>query len=429
MKRLSIKMAIAAVAFAAMAVAIPARCVEISFYFPVAVSGPLTKIIDGLAADFEKANPDIKVKPIYSGNYGETLAKSLTANKSGQPPQVAVLVASDSVTLIDEDAVAPMESFVKTPSDKAWLDGFFPAFLMNGRFEGKTYGIPFQRSTQVLYWNKAAFREVGLDPNRPPANWDETVEYGKKLTVRDGTGNVTRWGLIVPSGVTSHWFLQGFTTQNRAKLTNDAGTETYLATPEAVEALQYWVDLSRKHKIMQEGIIDTGTAPKEFIDGRAAMMFHSTGNLTNVKNNAKFDFGVAMLPARKQRGSATGGGSIYIFKKSTPEQLAASFKFVKWMTSAEQAARWSIETGYVAPRQDAWDLPIMKKYAQDFPAAAVALQQLPFCAPEFSTHDGPRTTKALEDAIEASITGTKAPAKALADAQTEATRILRSYKP
>jgi sn-glycerol 3-phosphate transport system substrate-binding protein len=429
MKRLSIKMAIAAVAFTAMAVAVPARCVEISFYYPVAVSGPLTKIIDGLAADFEKANPDIKVKPIYSGNYGETLAKSLTANKSGQPPQVAVLVASDSVTLIDEDAVAPMETFVKTPDDKAWLDGFFPAFLMNGRFEGKTYGIPFQRSTQVLYWNKAAFREAGLDPNRPPGNWDETVEYGKKLTVRDGTGNVTRWGLIVPSGVTSHWFLQGFTTQNRAKLTNDAGTETYLATPEAIESLQYWVDLSRKHKIMQEGIIDTGTAPKEFIDGRAAMMFHSTGNLTNVKNNAKFEFGVAMLPAKKQRGSATGGGSIYIFKKSTPEQLAASFKFVKWMTSAEQAARWSIETGYVAPRQDAWDLPVMKKYAQDFPAAAVALQQLPFCAPEFSTHDGPRTTKALEDAIEASITGTKAPAKALADAQTEATRILRSYKP
>lgn len=428
MKRLSIKMAIAAVAFTAMAVAIPARCVEISFYFPVAVSGPLTKIIDGLAADFEKANPDIKVKPIYSGNYGETLAKSLTANKSGQPPQVAVLVASDSVTLIDEGAVAPMESFVKTADDKAWLNGFFPAFLMNGRFEGKTYGIPFQRSTQVLYWNKAAFREAGLDPNRPPANWDETVEYGKKLTIRDGTGNVTRWGLIVPSGVTSHWFLQGFTTQNRAKLTNDAGTETYLATPEVVESLQYWVDLSRKHKIMQEGIIDTGTAPKEFIDGRAAMMFHSTGNLTNVKNNAKFEFGVAMLPARKQRGSATGGGSIFIFKKSTPEQLAASFKFVKWMTSAEQAARWSIETGYVAPRQDAWDLPIMKKYAQDFPAAAVALQQLPFCAPEFSTHDGPRTTKALEDAIEASITGTKAPAKALADAQVEATRILRSYK-
>jgi sn-glycerol 3-phosphate transport system substrate-binding protein len=65
---------------------------------------------------------------------------------------------------------------------------------------------------------------------------------------------------------------------------------------------------------------------------------------------------------------------------------------------------------------------------QDFPAAGVALQQLPYCAPEFSTHDGPRTVKALEDAIDASITGTKTPDKALADAQAEATRILRSYK-
>jgi sn-glycerol 3-phosphate transport system substrate-binding protein len=427
-KYLSKKWMVAAAALAAMAVAFPARSVEITFYYPIAVSGPLTKIIDGLVADFQKVNPDITVKPVYSGNYGETLAKALTANKSGQPPQVAVLVASDSLTVIDEDAVVPMENFVKTPDDKAWLDGFIPAFLMNGRYEGKTYGIPFQRSTQVMYWNKAAFREAGLDPNRPPANWEELVQYGEKLTVKDSAGKVTRWGLIIPSGVTSHWFLQGFTTQNRAKLTNAAGTQTYLATPEAIEALQFWTDLSRKHHIMQGGIIDTGTAPKEFTDGRAAIMFHSTGNLTNVKNNAKFEFGVAMLPAKKQRGSATGGGSIFIFKKSTPEQLEASYKFVKWMTSAEQSARWSIDTGYVAPRQDAWDLPAMKKYAQDFPPAAVALQQLPFCAPEFETHEGPRTTKALEDAIEASITGTKTPANALKDAQAEATRILRSYK-
>ena len=114
-----------------------------------------------------------------------------------------------------------------------------------------------------------------------------------------------------------------------------------------------------------------------------------------------------MLPARKQRGSATGGGSIYIFKKSTPEQLDASYKFVKWMTSAEQAARWSIETGYVAPRQDAWDLPVMKKYAQDFPAAArrapaAAVLRARVLDARRSAH-----VKALEDAIEASITGTK----------------------
>src|SRR3954463_12617392 len=131
-KTFSSRSVMTAVAVAVMVTAVPARAVEISFYYPIAVSGPLTKIIDGMVADFEKANPGITVKPIYSGNYGETLAKALTANKSGQPPQVAVLVASDALTVIDEDAVAPMENFVKTADDRTWLDGFFPAFMMNG---------------------------------------------------------------------------------------------------------------------------------------------------------------------------------------------------------------------------------------------------------------------------------------------------------
>jgi sn-glycerol 3-phosphate transport system substrate-binding protein len=405
-----------------------ASAVEISFYYPVAVSGPLTQLIESMAADFEKANPGITVKPVYSGNYGETLTKALTANRSGQPPQVAVLVASDMYTLLDEDAIVAADDLVKTPEQKAWLTGFFPAFMQNGKNNGKTYGIPFQRSTQLLYWNKDAFKKAGLDPEKPPVNWDELVADGKKLTIRDAGGKVTQWGLMVPSGVTSHWFLQGFATPNGATLMNEAGTKTFLDTPEAIEALQFWGDLSQKHAIMPSGVLDTGTTPNDFIAGRTAMLYHSTGNLANIKKNAKFEFGVAMLPAKKHRGSPTGGGSIYIFKKSTPEQLDASLKFVTWMTSAEQAARWSIGTGYVAPRPDAWETPAMKDYAKTFAPALVAREQLQYSVAEFSTHDGSRTTKALEDAIEAVVTGNSPAAAALKKAQADATRLLRPYQ-
>ena len=83
------------------------------------------------------------------------------------------------------------------------------------------------------------------------------------------------------------------------------------------------------------------------------MMWTTTGNLTNVRTNAKFPFGVAMLPAQKRRGSPTGGGNFYIFKKASPAQQQAAFKFVKLMTQPERAAQWSIETGYVAVRPDA----------------------------------------------------------------------------
>jgi sn-glycerol 3-phosphate transport system substrate-binding protein len=95
--------------------------IEVSFFYPVAVGGPITKIVDGFAAEFEKENPNIKLKPIYSGSYQESIAKALTAVKSGEPPVMSILLSTDMYTLIDEDAIVPFDELVKTPDDQAWL--------------------------------------------------------------------------------------------------------------------------------------------------------------------------------------------------------------------------------------------------------------------------------------------------------------------
>jgi sn-glycerol 3-phosphate transport system substrate-binding protein len=100
--------------------------VDLTFYYPVAVGGPVTKIIDGLAADFQKENPGIKVHPIYAGTYQETIVKVLTALKSGEPPQMSVLLSTDMFTLIDEDAIVPFDDLAATLEDKAWIKSFFP---------------------------------------------------------------------------------------------------------------------------------------------------------------------------------------------------------------------------------------------------------------------------------------------------------------
>jgi len=401
--------------------------VEVPFFFPVAVGGPITKIIDGYAADFEKENPGVSVKPIYAGTYQETIVKALTAHKSGNPPTTSVLLSTDMFTLIDEDAIVAWEELAKGADDQAWMKSFFPAFMKNSQTGGKTWGIPFQRSTIVLYWNKEAFKEAGLDTNRPPVTWAEQVEMARKLTKRDASGNVSQWGVQVPSSGFPYWLFQGFTTQNDVLLMNEAGNETYYDKPAVVEALAYWVDLSQKHKVMAPGVIEWGTTPKDFFEKKTAMMWTTTGNLTNVRNNAKFEFGVAMLPAGKRRGSPTGGGNFYLFKKSTPAQQQAAAAFARWMTSAERAAHWGIDTGYVAVRADAWQTPAMKKYVADFSAAAVARDQLQFAVAELSTHENQRVTKALNDGLQAALTGAKTPAQAMKDAQAEADRILRPY--
>ncbi len=418
---------IAAAGLASLALAAAAQT-EISFYYPVAVGGPITKTIDQMSADFEKENPGIKVKPVYAGTYQETIVKAITAHKAGTPPTTAILLSTDMFTLIDEDAIVPWDDLAAGADDKKWLASFYPAFMANSQTGGKTWGIPFQRSTIVLYWNKELFKEAGLDPNKAPANWKEMLEFAQKLTKRDAAGNVTQWGVQIPSSGFPYWLFQGLTTPNGVELMNAAGTETYFDKKEVIEALAYWTDLGRKHKVMPPGVVEWGTTPKDFFERKVAMIWTTTGNLTNVRNNAKFDFGVAMLPAAKRRGSPTGGGNFYVFKKATKAQQEAAAKFAKFMTTPERAAQWGIDTGYVAVRADAWETARMKEYVKGFPVASIARDQLQFSVAELSTHDNQRVTKALNDGLQAALTGAKTPEQAMKDAQAEAARILRAYK-
>ena len=419
----------AAAALAASLFGSPAfAATEITFYYPIAVGGPITKIVDSYAAAFQKQHPDIVVKPVYTGSYQDSLVKAMTAAKAGNAPDVAVLLSTDMFTLIDNDLIEPIDTITTSAADKAWLTSFYPAFMLNSQSGGHAWGVPFQRSTIVQYWNKDAFKAAGLDPDKSPATWDDMVAFGKKLTKRDAAGQVSQWGLEIPSSGFPYWLFQALATQNDAILANESGTKVDYNGARVVEAAQFFADLGRKYEVMPKGIIDWGTTPKDFFEGKTAIMWTTTGNLTNVRQNAKFAFGVAPMPSKLRGGSPTGGGNIYIFKNNDKAKEAAALEFARFLTTPNMAADWGIATGYVATRPDAWDTEAMKKYAADFPAALVARDQLKDAVAELSTHDNQRVTKALNDALQAALTGTKPAKAALDDAQAEANRILHPYQ-
>jgi len=405
-----------------------ASATDVTFYYPIAVGGPITKIVDGYATEFNKSHPDITVKPVYTGSYQDSVVKAMTAAKAGNAPDVAVLLSTDMFTLIDNDLIEPVDAIATSDADKAWIKSFYPAFMENSQSGGHTWGIPFQRSTIVQYWNKEAFKSAGLDPEKAPKTWDEMVAFGTKLTKRDAAGQVTQWGIEIPSSGFPYWLFQAITTQNGAILANQDGTKVAYSDPKVVEAAQFFADLSQKYGVMPKGIIDWGTTPKDFFEGKTAIMWTTTGNLTNVRSNAKFAFGVAAMPSKVRGGSPTGGGNIYIFKNTDKAKQAAALEFARFLTTPEKAADWGIATGYVATRPDAWQTDMMKKYTVEFPPAVVARDQLKDAVAELSTHDNQRVTKALNDALQAVLTGTDKPKPALDRAQAEATRILKSYQ-
>jgi sn-glycerol 3-phosphate transport system substrate-binding protein len=295
-------------------------------------------------------------------------------------------------------------------------------------FEGKVYGIPFQRSTPVFYYNVEAFREAGLDPDNPPKTWDEMVEMGKKLVVKDANGNVTRWGTRIPTlGLGGAWLFGGLVVSKGDVLSTDTGIEARFDTPAAKSALEFLLRLSEEG-VMQTGGILWGDTPKAFIEGQTASMWTSTGNLAFVNENAEFEWDVGFLPGGDGPGAPLGGGNFYIFKDTTDEERVAALDFIKFMTAPENAATWAIATGYVAPRPDTWETPVMKEYAERLPQALVALEQLPYAEREFAVFQRAKVTQYLVDAIESVVTGSAEPGPALAAAQEKADEVLGEYR-
>lgn len=395
---------------------------ELTMYYPVSVGGPLTEVMDGLIADFQKENPEITVKAVYSGNYDETRVRALSALRGGESVQLSVLGALDAHDLVEQGLVESFSDIAKTDEEKAWLTSFYPALMANGTIEGKVWGIPFQRSTIVMYYNKEAFKAAGLDPEVAPKTWDEMVAAAQALT-KD-----KQYGLMIPSTGYPYWMFQALAIQNGQKLMNEEGTEVYLNTPEAVEALTFFRDLATKYQVSPKGTIEWGTLRQAFVQGQTAMMWHTTGNLTAVKKEAGFDFGVAMLPGKKQQASPTGGGNFYLFKGADEAQKQAALDFMRWMTAPQRAAQWSIATGYVATSPAAYDTPELKIYGQDFPQALVARDQLEVAVPEFATYETARVRELVSNAVQAAITESKSPQAALDEAQQAAQRLLRDYQ-
>lgn len=400
--------------------------IELTFYYPVQVGGPINKIIEEIASDFTEENPHIKINPVYTGDYDNTMIKTQTDIRGNNPPDLAVLLAIDLYTLMDMNAIIPMDDLMENDNDAdEYISDFIPAFLENSKADDKIWSIPFQRSTPVLYYNKEAFKEVGLDPENPPETWNDLIDYSEKLTVRN-KDQVERWGVQIPSS-TNPWIFKGFVLQSGGIL-DENGKDVYFHEESVEEALQLHLDLAHKHETMAKGVIDWATTPTDFIEGKAAMIYHTTGNLTNIKDNADFDFGVAYLPANKNYGAPTGGGNFYIFEGISEEKKEAAWEFIKFATSAERAAQWSIDTGYIATRESAYETEVMKEYLESFPQAEVAKNQLEYAGSEMSTHNNGEVTEILKSAFQSVLTGEQQPKEAMEKAQQEADKVLEPFR-
>ena len=420
-------------AILALALSAPAAAraaTDIDFFFPVPVQGKLATEMQRLIEQFDTAHPDIHVTAVYTGSYDDTNLKTRAAIQAGRPPGVVLMSANFireyaiNNEAIEVDALIAKDGM----TDDKFMQQFWPALKLNATEQGHVYGVPFQNSTPLLYYSVDAFKDAGLDPDHPPVTWQDWVDDLKKVTKHDGS-QTTRWGVMFP-GTYDYlgWITSAFAMANGGDYYNTTyGGEVYYNTPTTIGAVSLIDAMVHKWHVMPEGVTDANAVTTAFFQGRTAMMVLSTGSLSFVRDNMKTPYKVAFLPRKLVNAAPIGGASLIIPRGNSPERQAAAWTLINWLTSPEVAGGWSRFTGYFAPRIAAYDLPDMKSYMADHPDAKVALDQLAYARGWFSTYNVVGVRKALEDGVQAVLSGKATPEQAMATAQQQADALMKPY--
>mgnify|MGYP001233638498 FL=1 len=344
---------------------------EIEFWYPY--SGVAGKTVEELVRRFNASQSEIVVKASYQGDYYENHAKVLAAIAAGRPPDVTIIEIASVGAFAHPGTLENLGPYVER--DGVDLNDFWPGLMLNSYWDGKLVALPFFRSTPIMYMNVSMLKEAGLDP-AGPKTWEELRRYARALTIKD-----KRWGFTTPIDI---WFYEALVFQSGGSILSEDGTKVEFNSPEGAAPIRFWKEM------IEEGIMKFPPGEKynawtvadtDFFNQQVGMMFSSTGGLAGRLEQAKgkFELGTAFLPKNKEYAVPTGGANIVLLSKSTKKE--AAWKFIRWVTSTEQAAFSSMSTGYLPTSRSAAETPEMQQRFKEIPQFQVALDQLAYARP------------------------------------------------
>jgi multiple sugar transport system substrate-binding protein len=360
-----------------------------------------------LADEFMKLHPEIKVnvRTVQFRDMVNDLARGIATGNSPDityidNPEVP-LFASRGL-LLDLTPHIEKSGVIKT-------EDIFPGPLSSVTWEGGIYGIPRGANTIALYYNADMFKAAGLDPDNPPKTWDELYEAAKALT--DPSKNV--YGLAFSAVGTEEG-----TFQFLPWVQMTGGDYDNINTPGAAEALNLW------KKILYEKLASPDTlirgqfdSTATFNSGNAAMAISGPWELPRMTAEAKFDFRAALLPVPEEgatRASALGeGDNVILANTDNPDE---AFMFVEYLY--EQMPRVWNDFGYLPASKVTVENP---KNPEIYAVFEESMQDARNRGPH---PEWPKISKAIQTAIQSTLTGQASAEDALATAQGEIDAVL-----
>ncbi|OJW06558.1 MAG: hypothetical protein BGO39_00025 [Chloroflexi bacterium 54-19] len=365
----------------------PAGSTKITFWY--GLGSPLNGVVQTVVNKYNSSQTKYYIQALQQPDYDATITKLNSSLAGGDLPNVVQIYDIGTQRMIDTGKIVPVQDLI----DKDKLDivsDIEPAVAKYYTINNKLYSMPFNSSAPVTYFDKNAFKEVGLDPNQKIWTYSQLLDAAKKLTKKDASGKITRSGIDFT--LYSWIFEQELATQGALFASPDNGRSSR-ATALAFnnEAGSNWLNFLKS--VVDQGVgrnlgRDSGTTngttrDSNFVTGQAVITFNSIASLRGYLNSAakagnNVDVGVAYLPRPDgaKGGVVIGGASLWITNTGTPEQQAGSWDFVKFTGQPDIQAYWSSNTGYYPIRKAAYDVQEMKDTLAKYPQFQVAVEQL-----------------------------------------------------
>ncbi|MGF2614900.1 ABC transporter substrate-binding protein [Rossellomorea vietnamensis] len=296
-------------------------------------------MIEKIIKDFNESQDEIVVKHTYLP-WGDIWTKNLASIAAGDPADVVINDINSVAQRAENDQVEDLSEYL----GEDIKDQYYPHLWDTVEYEGKPYAVPFNTDTRMLFYNKEAFKEAGLDPEQPPKTWKELEEYAEKLDIKAGdryerVGFYPLWGSIGPNS----WMVNADEGQ---KLVADG--EVNINTPRKVEAIEWiksWKDRIGD-KTVQSYQAEFGSQQSNpFISGKVAMWVNVGNFYTEIKEFGQdMDFGVAPVPAFDEGSKpwSDGGGFVAEIPKGADNPEAAA-EFIKYLTGEEAQKYWAMQ--------------------------------------------------------------------------------------
>lgn len=302
---------------------------------------------EALWQEFQDSHPDIGLKFLpLTGGFDERKQKLLTAVVGGMAPDVILVDRFEASQWAAFDTLMPLDELM----EKADFDRsvYIEPTIQEAVFpwDGKTYALPFSTDCRVIYWNKAIFRDAGLEPDVFPVTWEEQFELNKKLGVMDDKGNVQRVGFAVVEGLGANGGEWALGWSNGGEYMTEQSTKVTLNDPKLVETLQWLVDMTDASGGVEKISSFKGTWGAEtqtpFFVGKIAATLTGTWEFGNIARYAP-DLEVGVTPIyRRDAYQADGslipisfaGGHAMAIPKGA-KNVDAAFTFISWVAGLE----------------------------------------------------------------------------------------------